>query len=90
MSITQPSYTLGSVEMLPGVRHYETAGFAATWEAYDALTTDGGWVETRGDTPERAWSMWKRNTIDDRNVVVHAPTFDRPVTELRDDWSARR
>lgn len=65
--------TPGGVEMLPGVPHYETSGFAATWEAYDALTETDGWVEKFGDLGAR----WKQNTIDGRNLLVHAPLFAR-------------
>lgn len=72
----------GSVEMLPGVRHYETSGFADTWAVYDALTEQDGWREerplTRGDqAPPSDYSRWKRKTVDGRALVVHAPTHDR-------------
>lgn len=72
MSTAKSDASSGSVDMLPGVRHYETAGFANTWEAYDALTEADGWRRT-------SWkgSEWKRATLDGCNLTVHAPTFKR-------------
>ena len=46
MSITIEDITAIGVPLLPtGCRHYQTAGFARNWEAWDALTEDKGWTE---------------------------------------------
>jgi len=62
----------GAPELLRGVRHYESSGFATSWEVYDALTEADGWTEHFAQRSQR-----KRKTVDGRKLVVHAPTFDR-------------
>ena len=62
-----------------GVRHYETSGFAESWEAYDALTPEDGWIEAgayKTDTGERR--SWKRRTVaHGGSVCVHQPKGNR-------------
>jgi hypothetical protein len=65
MSATKSEASTGIAEILPGVRHYETSGFANSWAVYDALTEEDGW---------KVGDAWKRGRINGRAVVVHAPT----------------
>jgi hypothetical protein len=64
-----------------GVEHFETAGFAATWDAYDALTPDDGWSESHGQAVR---CSWKRKTVNGHKIVVHAPTHSRSGDEGMD------
>lgn len=64
MSITHDTPTLPD-----GVRFYHLSGTAETWEAYDALTEEDGWIERTGDE-----NTWKNRDLESSGyVTVHEP-----------------
>lgn len=80
--------TASTVELPPDVDHHSTSAFARSWEAYDALTAEDGWTETRRFDPETgAPHQWKRGEIRGHAITVHAPRGPRPngATLDRDD-----
>lgn len=69
-----------TVELPGGVKHHSTSTFAESWAAYDALTVDDGWRETRrfdGETGEPR--LWKNGEIRGHSITVHSPRFRREV-----------
>lgn len=75
---------VATVELPPGVEHYETSCFAPTWELYDSLAEEDGWTEERS-RHELSGHAWKRAEIRGNNIVVHEPTAPRPVEQVARD-----